>query len=293
MPPITARRSYPIAYLARMAYYGLGHDSDEWVIATRTAQQYIDAWPYHLADGTYSRKSGWAGQPPDTPTFVWADDAFMGVLPLTQLAAAGYNSSAFIDVAAGMALSYAAHLTDAVTGLYRHGYNDATKEQSCCAWGRANGWQMMSHVEVLAVLPPAHPSYDGVLAVLAAHAKALAGVQNVSDGRWHQVLDDPTTYLETSATAMNLFSMATAVLRGWLQHDEYDATIRAAWRGLAATVGADGVVSGICVGTGVQTSAAQYNERPTTYSESAPGLGAVFRAALAYSAYIGKYGPGA
>ena len=92
--------------------------------------------------------------------------------------------------------------------MYRHGFDAATGAQSCCAWGRANGWQMMGHVDALAALPADHPRFNDSLAVFQRHAGAMASLQNKSDGRWHQVLDAPTTYLETSVTAMTLYGMA-------------------------------------------------------------------------------------
>jgi rhamnogalacturonyl hydrolase YesR len=42
------------------------------------------------------------------------------------------------------------------------------------------------------------------------HATALAAVQNKSDGRWHQLLDNTSMWLETSSTAM----FAVAMIRG-------------------------------------------------------------------------------
>lgn len=119
---------------------------------------------------------------------------------------------------------------------------------------------------------------------------SLTPLTQAPDGRWHQVLDHPETYLETSVTAMALFALARGVLAGWLQHATYDAAIRRAWGGLAAQVAADGTVAGICSGTGVLTSVAQYQARPTSYLASAPGLGAVFRAALAFDAYTERFG---
>ena len=35
-------------------------------------------WPRRLADGTYSRNYGWAGETDVNSSFVWADDQFMG-----------------------------------------------------------------------------------------------------------------------------------------------------------------------------------------------------------------------
>lgn len=150
---------------------------------------------------------------------------------------------------------------------------------------------MMSHAEVvqaLATVDPAHPSLPAVLAIWRRHAAGLAALQAPGDGRFHQVLDDASTYLETSVTAMTLYSLATGVRGGWLDRATFAPVIEAAWAGLAAAVDADGTVTGICTGTGIGTDVAFYEARPTAYNISAPGLGSVFRAAVAYAAYLGQ-----
>ena len=50
-----------------------------------------------------------------------------------------------------------------------------------------------------------------------------------------------------------------------------------------ASGGADGVVVDICSGTGIGNTVAFYEDRPTDYNASDPGLGSVFRAAIAVS----------
>jgi unsaturated rhamnogalacturonyl hydrolase len=110
-------------------------------------------------------------------------------------------------------------------------------------------------------------------------------VQNTTDGRWHQVLDHPETFLETSVTSMTLYSLITGVMGGWLDKTTYDPVIQAAWLGLASTVQMDGTVNGISCGTGIGTDVTFYQERPTNWTESAPGLGSVFRACRAYWQY--------
>jgi len=46
------------------------------------------------------------------------------------------------------------------------------------------------------------------------HAGNLSLLQSESDGRWHNILDDPETFTETSSTAMIL----TAILRGTVDY---------------------------------------------------------------------------
>ena len=91
-------------------------------------------------------------------------------------------------------------------------------------------------------------------------------------------------------TSMAVYAMAQGVLHGWLDKATYDPIIRAAWLGLSSQVQDDGTVNGICIGTGVGTTVDFYQQRPTTYTQAAPGLGAVFRACLAYDQYIQAYG---
>lgn len=105
------------------------------------------------------------------------------------------------------------------------------------------------------------------------------------EGRWHQIVDSPSTFLETSVTAMCLYSLATAVSEGWLTAADYDDTIQRAWKGLSSQIAPSGNVSNICSGCGIQTTPEAYENHPRDYAHSQPGLGSVFRAIFAYDKY--------
>ena len=167
------------------------------------------------------------------------------------------------------------------SGLFPHGFNTLTNESSCCAWGRANGWVAMSLVELLWALPQGAAERPAVLGAFSRLAGGLLQAQDATDGRWHQVLDDSSTFLETSATAMFTFALATGIVEGWLPRATYGGPVGAAWAGLLRAVRQDGSVDGICQGTPVELDVAAYNSRTTFYNMSDPGLGAVFRAAMA------------
>lgn len=97
-----------------------------------------------------------------------------------------------------------------------------------------------------------------------------------------QLLNETDTYLETSATAMNIVSLATGVLHGWLSRSPFADAALKAWPALAATVGPDGVVSGVCMGTGIFPNKTGYATRGTAWTDSTPGGAAiVLRAAVA------------
>ena len=252
-------------------------------------------WPRRWADGTISRDTGdnWPGEADFHASFVWGDDAFMGLTLMSRLAAAGVVVGAelqeFRDFASAQHQLLTGHLVDGEEGLYFHGFNAADRHFSCCKWGRANGWTMMAHVETLAGLVPGSVAFNATLATLTAHAQAVRRRQptaDAADGRWHQLLNDTSTYLETSCTAMFTYAWATAVMNGWLDRASFDAPIRAAWRGLLKTVNATtGQVAGICNGFGIHADATAYSKCSTDYFGSAPGLGSVLRAARAMHEY--------
>lgn len=266
--------SFAVAYLAR------GRDPTDWAVATHTADTYMLGYPYRLQDGTFVRPGGWGTQPGHA--FLWGDDQFMALALLCRLARAGApRASEYLAVATTNALTNAARAQQPATGLFPHGFNTLNNESSCCLWGRANGWVAMSLVELLWALPLGAPQRPAVLGVFSSLAAGLLRTQDAADGRWHQVMDDSATFLETSATAMFTFALATGAAEGWLPRALYEAPVRAAWGGLLRAVRQDGSVDGICQGTPVEPSAAAYDSRTTFYNMSDPGLGAVFRAAMA------------
>jgi hypothetical protein len=198
---------YPMVYSHRASYYanrtqpqGYNITQDQF-IASEVASKYILGWPRHWSDRTITRDT-----PGHWPTekithehqYVWGDDAFMGTtlvsrLLLTNLLDAP-TSKIYADFVAEQAMLAASHLADtnghgeANDGLYYHGQNAENGDFSCCKWGRANGWTMMGAIEILSALTAhSHPMVPKVQEAFVAHARALARVQDTTDGRWHQV----------------------------------------------------------------------------------------------------------
>ena len=194
-------------------------------------------------------------------------------------------------------INFAKYLRDPLDGLFSHGYNHADNKQSCCKWGRANGWGMMAQAEVLKSLetfPNMKKSrqYKQVLSIYQSFSKAIADVQSV-DGRWHQVLNESTTFLETTASAMFVSSISKGVFFKWLDIDQYITVLSRGWAGLSNVVKQDGTVSGCCIGTGILTSVNDYNSRPTPYlTRQNTGLGAVMYAGVDYAKVIRAYSDG-
>eukprot|EP01120_Amphizonella_sp_Union-15-10_P003123 TRINITY_DN1346_c0_g1_i2.p1 TRINITY_DN1346_c0_g1~~TRINITY_DN1346_c0_g1_i2.p1 ORF type:complete len:395 (-),score=47.50 TRINITY_DN1346_c0_g1_i2:73-1257(-) len=273
---------FPIAYLARLSYYrkhpsGLYNRSMDINISTLVATEYVVPWPVRLKDGTIAADLGWPGQE-GHGTFVWADDSFMGTGLLSHLSLL-LDRRDLANIAGSMLLLIDSHLFDSASGLHFHGYNDFNKEHSCCKWGRANGWIMMAHVDALLAIARYGPStlFDSVLDNFKKHAQGALAVQSPS-GLWHEVLDVPSTFLETSCTAMFLYSFNTGVSKGWLDAATFKPAIQKAYAGMLTNIPLNGEVQNICEGTGIGTDVAFYEARGRNYLLSSPGLGSVLRA---------------
>jgi rhamnogalacturonyl hydrolase YesR len=254
--------------------------------------------PDRLPDSarTFARRDGAGanGVWPSTaqPNYVWADGSFMAMALPARLAAAAPADPArasWVEELTAMHLDgYDRYLRDPVDGVYHHGYNHINRTVSCCKWGRANGWLMMSKLELLlaasaieaAGANPVHRS--GALEIsLFKHGQSLCKLRSHTDGRLHQLINESSAFLETSSTAMTLTALATAAARGLIPRADWvTPCVHDLWRGLSGVVAADGSVTGICEGGGFYPNASDYKARPTAYVASAcGGLGTVLYAA--------------
>ncbi|MDL2356461.1 MAG: glycoside hydrolase family 88 protein [Pseudomonadota bacterium] len=234
---------------------------------------FVSKQEYRLKDGTLARggpddKGGVKMRPlPDT---LWLDDMFMGLPTIAYLGAVTGERKHFDD-AARQVLQFSRRMFNPALGIYMHGYVEGLRDHPEMHWGRANGWAVMSMVEVLEVLPKNHKLYSAVLAQLRAHIKGLAAFQT-RDGFWHQLIDRPDTYQETSATAIYTYAIARAVNRGYVDAQMYGPMVNLAWNAVASKVTANGQIEGICVGTGMAFDPAFYSYRPTSV-KAAHGYG--------------------
>jgi unsaturated rhamnogalacturonyl hydrolase len=161
-------------------------------------------------------------------------------------------------------------------GLYMHGWIQDMEEHPQFYWARANGWAVMTLVELLEVLPTDYAGRDKVLDLLKRHIRGLANYQS-PEGFWHQLIDKNDSYLETSATAIYTYSIARAINRGYVDAKVYGPVICLAWNAVASKVNEKGEVEGTCVGTGMGFDPAFYYYRPTNVF-AAQGYGPVMLA---------------
>ncbi|GEP96577.1 hypothetical protein CCY01nite_28370 [Chitinophaga cymbidii] len=233
---------------------------------------YVTREQVRLKDGTFCR-------PEPVEFTVWADDLFMSVPFLLQMAKIT-GDHRYYDDAAKQALNFRKYLLNPQTGLYKHAWFDHKQQQSAAYWGRANGWVAWATAELLAKLPKTHPAYKQVLSNFRQHMKALLRYQN-RNGFWHQVLDRRDSYEETSCTALFTLALARGVREGWLSA-AYQKHAFAGWAAIQTKIDEDGVVHGICQGTEIGYDQEFYMKRKTIDNDPR-GMGAVITAGLEIS----------
>ncbi len=234
--------------------------------------EYILNKQVRLKDGTYCR-------PEPTKFTVWADDLFMSVPFLLRMGKISGKPSYF-DSAAIQFTRFRKYLLNTENGLYQHGWFSQTQKQAPVAWGRANGWIAWSTAELLSGLPVTHPQYQNVLTSFREQVATLIKYQ-AADGMWHQVLNNPASYKETSCTAMFTLVMARGVREGWIDAKYKENALRG-WNAVKAKIDADGTVHGICRGTEIGMDEAFYFDR-RIFDQDPRGLGAVITAGVEIS----------
>lgn len=225
--------------------------------------QVVEQSPVHLADGTIAR---------NRPHYnaIWLDDMFMA-LPSMAVRSRYKDHPEQLDEAARIASGFFKRMWMPEKKIFRHGYLEDATHQPSMAWGRANGWAILTLCQLLDYLPENHPKRAEILDIYRKHAAGLAELQGI-DGFWHQLLDRPETYEETSATAIFAYALAHGVNEGWLEATTYGPVAQLAWEAVSTKINPKGEVEGVCVGTGMGFDPAYYAYRPVSV-KAAHGYG--------------------
>jgi rhamnogalacturonyl hydrolase YesR len=187
-------------------------------------------------------------------TRFWIDDMYMiTILQVEAFRATG--NQVYLDRAALEMVAYLDKLQQP-NGLFYHGTNFPF------FWGRGDGWIAAGMPELLSELPANHPKRARIMEGYHKMMAALLKYQD-ADGMWHQLIDHPESYKETSCTAMFTYAFITGVKKGWLTDPAYAEAARKGWLALQTYIDADGNVDKVCVGTGQQNNLRFYLTRPT------------------------------
>ena len=175
------------------------------------------------------------------PSQMWLDGLYMGEPFYAEYARTFGEAEAFDDIARQFILMER-HSRDAKTGLLYHGWDESRQQRwadkatgrSPHFWGRAMGWYAMALVDSLEHFPEGHPRRAELLAILGRLAASVEKVQEPQTGLWYQVLNAggmKGNYLEASASAMFVYSLAKAVRLGYLP-ESYLKVAQKGWVGI-------------------------------------------------------------
>jgi unsaturated rhamnogalacturonyl hydrolase len=192
-------------------------NSEYWKLIEPIAD-YILNQQIRLEDGTFCR-------PGPVHFTVWADDLFMSCPFLLRMGKITGDLKYFDD-AARQIINFTNLLFDKEKKLFYHGWFSQTNQNSVAFWGRANGWVIWATSEALLYLPKNHPRYKNILSIYRRYVEGLVSVQD-KNGMWHQVLNHPESYEETSCTAMFVLGIARAIQHGWIDKKYKDNAVKA------------------------------------------------------------------
>lgn len=205
---------------------------------------------------------------------LWADDLYMSVPFLARMGKLTGNRK-YTDFAIQQVENFNRYIYDSAAGLYHHVFYNDQNMNGVAHWGRCNGWVAVAQAELLANLPLDHPKRDMLIKLL---LRQIAGFSRYQDqnGMWHQILDKPDSYLESSVTAMFVYTVAKAVNEGWISK-RYITIAQNGWDALSKKITADGQIPDICIGTSVEEDIRYYYSRPKETNDT-HGLGAFLMA---------------
>ena len=189
------------------------------------------------------------------PHQMWLDGLYMGAPFYAEYAFRNNRPQDYADVI-NQFITCARHTYDPKNGLYRHAcdvsrterWADPVTGQSKHCWGRALGWYAMALVDVLDFIPKHEAGRDSLLAILDNVAVQVKKLQDPETGGWYQVMDrsgDKGNYLESSCSAMFIYSLFKAVRMGYIDPSYLDVA-KAGYEGFLKNfieVDKDGVVT--------------------------------------------------
>ena len=195
---------------------------------------------------------------------LWDDTLMMTVLPLTKIGLL-LDRPHYVREATFQFLTHVAYLMDRETGLWFHGWTfEGNHNFAKARWARGNSWLTMVIPDFLELvdLPESDPVRRFLIEVLDSQVAALAALQDGS-GLWHTLLDDPSSYVEASATAGFAYGILKAVRKGYLGA-QYSPVAEQAVRAVIANISDDGELQQVSFGTGMGSDLDFYRDIPRT-----------------------------
>lgn len=183
---------------------------------------------------------------PDYHHFIYVDCMEIDAPFLCRLAQVTGDGQ-FYDRGAEQILAYCRLLQDEQAGLFYHQFDGERGAVNGAFWGRGCGWAFLGLIKTLILLPREHRSYSELHQRLNRLADALAQHQ-LDNGAWPTVFDHPSSYRESSLSAMFCAGFDQAI-RADLLSETFQSTADSAWGALLDRLNDDGLLHGVSIAT--------------------------------------------
>lgn len=178
---------------------------------------------------------------------LWDDTLFMTVLFLANMGRIEGRCE-YIEEAQRQFLLHVKYLSDKETGLWYHGWTFSGEHNFAGAfWGRGNCWVTIAIPEFLEMVEVDAHVRDALVDALSAQVRSLAKHQSES-GMWHTLINDPDSYVESSATCGFGYGILRAVRMGLIA-PEYEDIAMKALDPILGYISDGGVVNQVSYGT--------------------------------------------
>jgi unsaturated rhamnogalacturonyl hydrolase len=169
---------------------------------------------------------------------IWVDSFYMAP---PFMAVAGNPEEAVKQV-----VGYRSILFNPEKKLYYHIWNEDKQEFARkLFWGVGNGWAATGMTRVIRALPAAMGAEKDLLVGYVCEVLDGCLRCQCTDGLFHDILDDPGTFVETNTAQMLCYTIYRGAAGGWLDRtylDQADAMREAVYR----KVDEFGLVQGVC-----------------------------------------------
>jgi len=131
-------------------------------------------------------------------------------------------------------------------------------------------------------LPENHPRREFLLDFFRRHSAGCLDCQD-ENGMWHQVLDMPSSYIETSCTAIFICAFCRGIRYNWFEGDTaiYRIAVEKAWHALETySIDRGGNVYGVCRGSEFSFNPKYYAQHLLPRLNDTHGIGIVLLAGV-------------
>ncbi len=216
-------------------------------------------WAEWLMDGLpKTKEGGFQHLTSDTlnDQELWDDTLFMSVLFLAKCGVI-FGKQEWVEEAKYQFLLHIKYLSDKETGLWFHGWTFHGNHNFAKAlWGRGNSWATAAIPELLGIIGCEPCVRRFLTEALHNQVESLKKFQDTS-GMWHTLVDDPASYVETSATCGFAYGILKAVHDGLIDK-EYELCAIKALKPVLSYIGDDGIVSQVSYGTAMGRESKQF-----------------------------------